>query len=51
MLHQGFPSGLLKEGHKDSLFGVKGSFDYDSGVTGNCFKEIKTTAKVLINSS
>ena len=43
---QGFPSGLLNKGPKDTQCEVKGVLDYDSGVC--CFKEVKTTARILI---
>ena len=49
---QGFPLALLKKGPilkkgpRDSLCGVKGVLNYDSGIC--CFKEVKNTAETLI---
>ena len=40
---QSFPSGLLNQGPRDSLYRVKGVLDYDSGVC--CFKEVKLLPK------
>ena len=42
----GFPLRAFKQGSQGLSMWSKGVLDYDSGVC--CFKEVKTTAKILI---
>ena len=42
----GFPHRAFKQGSQGLSIWSKGVLDYDSGIC--CFKEVKTTAKILI---